>query len=111
MAETDTAPAAVRFDLSAAADYARAAAAVAEMLATAADHTDIAADADLSGLGVLGQDFAASWSAAVASQSATVRIASSLVGAYAAVVTEHGRQLGAIDTATADTLTTLTQEI
>lgn len=92
----------VSLDTDAAAAYQAAAGYVADLLGSAAEHAETAAAADLSGLGVLGTDFAAAWSAAVTSQGATVRIAAALVDGYRAVIGQHAAGIiGADDDAAA----------
>ncbi|MFD6217157.1 hypothetical protein, partial [Nocardia salmonicida] len=59
------------FDPSALDAYQRAAARVSELLGTAADDTTTAAGVDLSGLGVLGREFAAAWTQAAGEHAST----------------------------------------
>lgn len=76
---------------------------IASLLTSAATHADVAAAADLSGLGVFGQDFAAAWVAAVSGQSANMRTAESVTAAHGSTVATHSAALvGADDTNASD---------
>ncbi|WP_051133624.1 hypothetical protein [Nocardia paucivorans] len=102
----------VRFDPDAAAMYTAASARIAELLDTAAGHSETAAEVDLSaGLGVLGADFAAAFAAAMATQARTVRLALGLVNGYAATVAAAGAALADTDAQTATALNTAAAEV
>lgn len=84
---------ALHHDPAAAATFVSNAGEIASLLTDAATHADVAAAADLSGLGVFGQDFAGAWLSAVSGQSATIRIAESVVGAHGSTVATHSAAL------------------
>jgi len=70
---------------------------ISSLLTDAATHADVAAAADLSGLGVFGQDFANAWLSAVSGQSATMRIAESVTAAHGSTVAAHAAALAGTD--------------
>jgi len=94
---------ALHHDPAAAASFVTNAGEISTLLASAATAADVAAAADLSGLGLLGRDFAAAWLAAVSGQSATMRIAESVTSAHGSTVATHSAALvGADDTNASD---------
>ncbi|MEV6097171.1 hypothetical protein [Nocardia sp. NPDC051981] len=88
----------VAWDHRAAAAYVRAAGDAAALLSTAKDHAHTVAGMDLSGLGTLGDGFAAAWAAAWTTHGGHLQTASALTGAYGQVVTTWGTVLGGVDT-------------
>ncbi|WP_067574477.1 hypothetical protein [Nocardia acidivorans] len=94
----------VNFDYTASAAYTTAAAQAAALLGTAKDHADTAAGIDLSGLGTLGNSFAAAWSTAWTTHSSRLGTASALTDAYGQAITTWGKVLNQVDTDSADTI-------
>lgn len=99
------------FDPSALDAYQRAAARVSELLGTAAIDTTTAAGADLSGLGVLGREFAAAWAQAAADHASTLSTAGELVTAYQGILNRFGAEVTGIDTDVADALAAAENEV
>ncbi|MEV0075978.1 hypothetical protein AB0H58_06140 [Nocardia neocaledoniensis] len=99
------------FDPSALDAYQRAAARVADLLGEAATNTTTAAGADLSGLGVLGREFAAAWTAAAGAHAATLSTAGNLVTAYQDILNRFGVTVTGIDTGLAGDLGAVETEV
>ncbi|MGW4635545.1 hypothetical protein [Nocardia sp. NPDC004415] len=95
------------FDPDALAAYTRAAARVSELLGEAATNTTAAAGIDLSGLGLLGKEFAAAWSRAATQHAATLSTAANLVGNYEQILTGYGTEVTDTDTSWGADLTTI----
>ncbi|MEU6585954.1 hypothetical protein [Nocardia sp. NPDC046763] len=91
----------VAWDRPAAAAYVSAAGDAAALLGTAEDHAHTVAGIDLSGLGTLGNGFAAAWAAAWTTHGAHLRTASALTGAYGRAIAGWGNTLGGVDTESA----------
>ena len=85
------------FDYDAARTFVASAISAADHLVTSAGHGDRAAEADLSGLGAFGQDFAAAWSTAWAAHAATMRTGAALLTTYGSVVTVWGNKIAEVD--------------
>lgn len=79
----------MHFDPNAAATYVAAASSVADVLGTAATHAATAASTPLPGLGVLGQEFAAAFAAAIGAQGQVLSVASQLMSTYAGLIGTH----------------------
>ena len=92
------------FDPSALDAYQRAAARVSDLLGTAATETTTAAGVDLSGLGVLGREFAAAWTQAAGDHASTLSTAGNLVTAYQDILNRFGASVTGIDTGLAGDL-------
>ncbi|WP_278264697.1 hypothetical protein [Nocardia sp. AG03] len=99
------------FDPAALDAYQRAAARVSELLGTAATETSTAAGVDLSGLGVLGREFAAAWSKAAGDHAATLSTAGNLVTTYQGILDRFGTAVVDIDTGLAGDLDAATSEV
>ncbi|MFC4124544.1 hypothetical protein [Nocardia rhizosphaerae] len=99
------------FDPSALDAYQRAAARVADLLGEAATQTTTAAGADLSGLGVLGREFAAAWTAAAAAHASTLSTAGNLVTVYQGILGRYGADVTGIDTGLAGELGAIEGEV
>ncbi|GAB2664081.1 hypothetical protein ACWDYH_32575 [Nocardia goodfellowii] len=97
-------------DPEAVATYAAAAAEVSGLLGTTASNTDTAAGADLSGLGLLGADFAQAWTGAAQSHADTVRTAAALIDAHATLISAFADRVQGIDAATAAAVARLTDQ-
>ncbi|WP_306364504.1 hypothetical protein [Nocardia sp. CC227C] len=94
----------VVFDYTASAAYTAAAAQAAGLLSTASGGAARAAAFDLSGLGVLGADFAAAWAAAWGNLGRTVETAAVLTDAYGQAVKAWGEVMAATDAHSADAI-------
>ncbi|MEU6584343.1 hypothetical protein [Nocardia sp. NPDC046763] len=92
----------VVFDYPAAAAYVSAASDAAALLGTAKDHAQTVAGIDLSGLGTLGNGFAAAWSDAWNTHSGHLGTACALTDAYGQGITTWGTVLGGVDSDSAD---------
>ncbi|MFC6009863.1 hypothetical protein [Nocardia lasii] len=99
------------FDPSALDAYQRAAARVSELLGTAAEHTTVAAGVDLSGLGVLGREFAVAWTRAASEHASTLNTAGNLVTAYQDILARFGAEVTGIDTGVARQLRAVEGEV
>lgn len=99
------------FDPDAANAFISAAASAAALLTDSGAHADIAAAADLSGLGSFGADFAAAWSAAWTGHADTVRVAAGLLGEYGQVVDTFAKQVTGIDTDVAGVLGAIGEQV
>ncbi|MGW6728144.1 hypothetical protein ACWF9G_19785 [Nocardia sp. NPDC055029] len=99
------------FDPSALDAYQRAAARVADLLGEAATNTTTAAGVDLSGLGVLGREFAAAWTEAAGSHASTLSTAGNLVTAYQDILNRFGADVTGIDTGLAGDLRATESEV
>ncbi len=99
------------FDPSALDAYQRAAARVSELLGTAANDTTTAAGVDLSGLGVLGREFAAAWTQAAGEHASTLSTAGNLVTAYQGILNRFGDSVTGIDTGLAGDLRAVESEV
>lgn len=99
------------FDPSALDAYQRAAARVSELLGTAATQTTTAAGVDLSGLGVLGREFAAAWTQAAGAHASTLSTAGNLVSAYQDILTRFGDDVTGVDTDVAAGLRAVENEV
>lgn len=93
------------FDPAAMDAYQRAAARVSELLGEAATATTTAAGVDLSGLGLLGAEFAAAWTTAATEHAATLTTAGNLITRYHEILGSYGTQVTGVDTGTAGELT------
>lgn len=85
------------FEADAIAAYRAAAGQVTELLGTAAAEVTTAAQADLSGLGVLGREFAQTWARVVGDHATTLTTAGELVAAYSKVLGDYGTEITGID--------------
>ncbi|MFE3226086.1 hypothetical protein [Nocardia sp. NPDC059228] len=94
----------VAWDHPAAAGYVRAAGAAAALLGTAKDHAHAVAGMDLSGLGTLGNGFAAAWAAAWSAHGGHLQTASALTSTYGQAIATWGTVLGGVDTESAATI-------
>ncbi|MFE3194603.1 hypothetical protein ACFXHA_36745 [Nocardia sp. NPDC059240] len=92
----------VVWDYPAAAAYTTAADRAASLLSTARDHAATVAGLDLSGLGLLGAEFAAAWNQAWGDHSGQLGTAAAVTDGYSQAVTGWGRVLGAVDTESAE---------
>ncbi|GGN84782.1 hypothetical protein GCM10011610_38430 [Nocardia rhizosphaerihabitans] len=99
------------FDPSALDAYQRAAARVADLLGEAATNTSTAAGVDLSGLGVLGREFAAAWAEAAGVHASTLSTAGNLVTAYQDILNRYGADVTGIDTGLAGDLRATESEV
>ncbi|MFC4377206.1 hypothetical protein ACFO5K_24300 [Nocardia halotolerans] len=99
------------FDPSALDAYQRAAARISELLGTAAGDTTTAAGVDLSGLGVLGREFATAWTEAAGEHAATLRTAGELVTTYQDILNRYGENVTGVDTDVAAALGAITDEV
>ncbi|MFE3322854.1 hypothetical protein [Nocardia sp. NPDC059195] len=95
------------FDPGALDAYQRAAARVSELLGEAATATSAAAGVDLSGLGLIGREFATAWTQAATDHAATLTTAGSLVTNYQGILSSYGQAVTEVDTGTAGDLVTL----
>lgn len=95
------------FDPAALDAYQRAAARVSELLGEAATNTTAAAGIDLSGLGLLGKDFAVAWAQAATDHAATLATAGNLVTNYQGILAGYGGAVVETDTGLGGDLTTL----
>ncbi|MFE3195902.1 hypothetical protein ACFXHA_43370 [Nocardia sp. NPDC059240] len=91
----------VVWDHPAAAAYTAAADEAAALLGTAKDHAATVAGLDLSGLGLLGTEFAAAWTQAWTDHSGHLDTAAQVTGGYSQAITGWGRTLDAVDTESA----------
>ncbi|WP_433560821.1 hypothetical protein ACQP1O_24525 [Nocardia sp. CA-151230] len=91
----------VAWDHPAAAAYVSGAGDAAALLGTAKEHAHAVAGIDLSGLGTLGNGFAAAWAAAWSTHGAHLQTASALTGAYGRAITTWGTVLGGVDSESA----------
>lgn len=87
----------MNFDPSAAAEYVAAADSVADVLGTAATHAATAANTPLPGLGLLGQDFATEFAAAIAAIGQTLGVASQLMSTYSGHISTHSTNVVGLD--------------
>lgn len=92
----------VVWDYPAAAAYTAAADRAASLLGAARDHAATVAGLDLSGLGLLGAEFAAAWSRAWSDHSGQLGTAAAVTDGYGQAITGWGRLLGAVDTESAE---------
>lgn len=91
----------VVWDTPAAAAYIAAANDAAALLGTARDHATTIAGIDLSGLGDLGNAFAAAWAAAWTDHGGKLDTAKAVTDGYGQAVTTWGQTLGGVDTESA----------
>ncbi|MFD3596600.1 hypothetical protein ACFWU5_28105 [Nocardia sp. NPDC058640] len=99
------------FDPAALDAYQRAAARVSELLGSAAEDTTTAAGVDLSGLGVLGREFAAAWAQAAGAHASTLSTAGNLVAAYQDILNRFGDSVIGIDAGVARDLRAAESEV
>ncbi|MBW0271242.1 hypothetical protein ATM97_10465 [Nocardia sp. MH4] len=66
---------------------------------------------DLSGLGVLGKEFAAAWTAAAGAHASTLSTAGNLVSAYQDILNQYGANVTGVDSGLAGDLGAIESEV